>query len=207
MSGSNENKTPEVVASNGAPAASAKPPEASNVDPHWLSDRLNQARRAQLKELGAENVDDVKAALADLKSKREAEKTAADKAAEALQRAASAESSATALKAVVTEYAARQMFALTDSQKAAVTAIAGDDPALQLKAITALQPTWSAALAAAAPKVEPTAADTAPPANAPAPATVSTPNHRAQYDALRKSNPFAAALYANEHGGAIYGDG
>ncbi len=180
--------------------------KAEDTEPHWLSARLERERATMLKKLGFESVEDAQASAVEIKTKREAEKTSADKAAESLARAKKAEAKEKALTEAVSEFASRQMIGLTDEQKAAVTTIAGEDPAQQLKAIAALQPTWAKA-EVAAEAVAAKAVDTAPKANAPAQTTTSETNHRAQYEALRKSNPFAAAAYGVAHPDAVFGTG
>lgn len=205
MSDPKETIVPEVP----APQEPVAPKEAAKVpenEPHWLNARLERERASMLKKFGFESVEDAQASATELKVKREAEKTAVDKAAEALSRAKKAETQAKALSETVSEYATRELGGLSEEQKAAVTAIAGEDPALQLKAIAALQPTWVKATETAKP-VPAKAIDTAPPANAPAPTATSETNHRAQYEALRKSNPFAAAAYGTMHSVAVFGNG
>ena len=175
-----------------------EPKKADDAEPHWLNARLERERASTLKKAGFETLEEAQASASELKAKREAEKTAADKAAEALSRAKRAESSEKDLKEAVSEYAARQLVGLSEDQKAAVVAIAGGDAALQLKAIAALQPTWAKPEAPVKPEAA-KAVDTAPPANAPSQTATSETNHRAQYESLRKSNPFAAALYGAAH--------
>ncbi len=172
-------------------------------EPHWLNARLERERASMLKKAGFESLEEAQASASELKVKREAEKTAADKAAEALGRAKKAESKEKALTEAVTEFASRQMMGLTEEQKAAVVLIAADDPAQQLKAIAALAPTWVKPAEAA--KAAPKAVDTAPPANAPSQASTSETNHKAQYEALYKSNPFAAAAYGLAHAADVFG--
>jgi hypothetical protein len=195
-----------------APAAvdpSAKPP--------WLDERLERERRATqekiLKDLGVEDVDAAKKAIADAKAKADAEKSAAEKAAEYKTKLDAESRRAAEYEATLKEHAARMLVGLTDEQKAAVSKLAGDDPLKQLQTIQALAPTWAkreaegaaAAAAAAAAKAAANAATvpphtTAPPATAPSGTQqTSPPNHREVYEALRKTNPFAASQYATEH--------
>jgi len=203
---SDPKETPASETPAEAPAkAEVKAEKKDEGDPHWLNARLERERASMLKKLGFETLEEAQATASELKAKREAEKTAAEKAADALTRASKAESKEKALSEAVAEFASRQMIGLTVEQKAAVTVIAGEDPALQLKAIAALQPTW-AKEAAAAVKAEPAkAVDTAPPANAPSQTGTSETNHRAQYEALSKTNPFAAAAYGLAHSGEVFG--
>ncbi len=172
-------------------------------EPHWLNARLERERASMLKKFGFETVEEAQASSAELKAKREAEKTAADKAADALSQLKKSQSKEKALTEAVSEFASRQLSGLSDEQKAAVALIAGDDAALQLKAIAALQPTW--AKPAEAAKLETKAVDTAPPANAPASTATSEINHKAQYESLKNSNPFAAAAYGLAYASEVFG--
>lgn len=187
-----------------APAAAASAP-ASNEDPHWLKPRLEQAKASVLRELGVDDVEAAKKALAEAKAKADAEKTAAEKAAEYKTKLDTESAEKARLAATVAEHAARMLMGLTAEQQKAVKDIAGDDAAAQLRAIGALQPTWSAqratqaAEAAAAAPAAVAPATTSPAPSAPNGAVTSPPDHRAIYVELRRSNPFAAAAYAEQH--------
>jgi hypothetical protein len=194
-----------VPATPAAPVAPAPPAVQPEGEPKWLPERLDRERRAALKAAGFENVDEAKAAKAELDAKRNAQKTAEQKAAETQAKLDAEAQRAASLLGVVGEWAGRQMLGLTAEQQTAVKAIAGDDPAAQLKAITALQPTWNRAdptPPVAAPPA--TLATTVPTVGAPTPATVSEPNHKAQYEALKAVNPFAAAQYMTAHMNEIF---
>lgn len=192
-----------------APAAAAPPaaqPTKTSSDsekPHWLDARLERERKAVLRDLGVDDVEAAKAALAELAAKREGEKSAAQRAAE-LDAALKAErESAGAMRDALTAFASGAMSALTEAQRAAVTAVAGDDPAKQVRTIEAMRPTWAASaqappLPAAAP---PAPADTAPARSAPSDSgSVSPPDTRAVYEELRKTNPIIAARFAQANG-------
>ncbi len=197
MSDPKETVASEIV-TNGAPEK-VDVKKSDDTEPHWLNARLERERASTLKKAGFETLEEAQASASELKAKREAEKTAAEKAAEAVARAKKAESGEKVLKEAVTDFANLQLKGLSDDQKAAVVAIAGDDAALQLKAIAALQPTWTKPEAPAKQEATVKAVDTAPPANAPAQTATSETNHKAQYESLRKTNPFAAALYGAAH--------
>lgn len=213
MSDPKEPVTPKVgetvVATTSPPLAAAVEatklpiPKAEEAEPHWLNARLERERAATLKKAGFESLEDAQASANEIKAKREAEKTTAEKAADSLARAKKAEFGEKALKEAVTEFATLQMTTLSAEQKAAVVLIAGEDPALQLKAIAALAPTWNKP--AEAQKVAKAAADTVPPANAPSQTATSETNHRAQYESLRTSNPFLAATYGLAHATDVHG--
>lgn len=202
-----------------APAAPAAAPEAKpkaeaevkpkveadpNAEPHWLSARLERERAATLKKAGFETLEEAQASATALKTQREAEKTTAEKAADALVRASKAESGEKALKEAVGEFAKGQMSTLSPEQKAAVELIAGENAALQLKAIAALAPTWAKPAGEAVKAAPPKAVDTAPGANAPPPVVTSDVDHKAQYQALHKTNPFAAAAYGLAHATDVF---
>lgn len=193
--------TPESAAAVVVDSSTAKlnnTPE--NEKPAWLDARLERERAKVLKDLGIDSVDDAKKALAELNAKREAEKTAAQKAAdlETSLKATKAENEnmASALNA----YAKAQMGTLTEAQRQAVVGVAGEDPAKQLKTIEALKPTWVSASAPAVPAVE-APKDTAPAPAAPKDGTTSSPpDSKAIHAELKKTNPILAARYALSNG-------
>jgi hypothetical protein len=200
------------------PAASPAPapatpdprvPQPSDENQPWFQARLKEARARLLEDLGITDEAKAKAQLAAAQKAEDEKKSIADKLTETSSKLTTAAAETQRLLAITTEFAARQMVALTAEQQTAVKAIAGDDPAAQLKAITALQPTW-AAQASAAPAAPaqpaPPASGTAPPPNAPASTQVSQPNHREVHAALLKKNPFAAAEYAEAHLADVFPD-
>lgn len=193
-------KPPVAAAPPAAPSAPAGEP---NEKPSWLDARLDRERRSLLKELGIENVDDGKKAIADLKAKQDAEKTSAQKAAELAESLKSTKAQNEELSKALGTYAKSKLASLTESQRAAVVALAGEDAAKQIDAIEKLSPTWapSPAPAPAAPAPAPKPADTAPAPSAPkdGPST-SPPDPKAVYAELKKTNPVIAARYAAAHG-------
>lgn len=226
---------PPTPAPPAAPSTTAQPagtPAAPERDPNWINDRIARAKKSAetglLRELGVESLEDAKTAISELTAKRNAEKTASQKATE-YETALKAERARIAsLTEAVTAHASAQLATLTDEQRAAVTAIAGEDPAAQLKTLEALRPTWKAAApAAAASTATPTGANpstgtpppagttpaapaapaTPPPADtAPAPSApkdshnISPADPKAVYAELKKTNPVVAARYAFAHG-------
>jgi hypothetical protein len=191
------------------PPAAKPQVQASELPPEALSARLeqakNSARAALLAELGVTDVDSAKSAVALARTAAEAAKSDAQKLAEA-QAALTRQTEALAVAV------AQAQSGLTDEQKAAVTAIAGQDQALWLKTFGALAPTWgkpalpvvpvaapAAPVAPAAPPVAPPPATTAPLAPNSPPSSTSPVNHRATYEALKQTNPFAAAGYLTSH--------
>lgn len=191
----------EVVAV--APPIESVKPKVEDTEPHWLNARLERERAATLKKAGFESLEDAQASSTAQKAQREADKTAAEKAAEANAQLKKSQTKEKALTEAVSEFASLQMTTLSAEQKAAVELIAGEDPALQLKAIAALAPTWVKPVDATKTAVK--AVDTTPPANAPSQTTTSEINHKAQYEALRTSNPFAAAAFGLAHATEVHG--
>lgn len=191
-----------------APAPQPAAPPAPGAEPAWLADRLDRERRAVLKALGVEKVDDAKAALDAYKQAQDAAKTEAEKTAERIAALTRASARADELEEIAKSRVAYELGRLTPEQQAAVSAIAGTDAAAQLKAITALTPTWAASAppAAAPPAAAPPPATSAPPPVAPPPAgqQVSGVDHKAEYQRLKATNPIAAGAYLNAHSREIY---
>lgn len=192
-----------------APAqpVAAPPPEQPLLNSQQLNDRIAQAKRSEreavLRELGVSSPDEVKAALAAKKAADDANKSAAEKAADLARQLEASTSKAAALELAVKERASLELASLTDAQRAAVQAVAGDDAASQLRAIDKLKPTW-----AAAPKPLPAPASTsaAPAAPPSKDAPAADVDHSAVYDALKKSNPMMAADYQDRYGAQITAD-
>lgn len=209
-----------------APAAPATPPAAPDAKPHTaaadlppeaLKARLDSAkeaaRRELLTELGVSDPKDVKASLAELKTRRDAEKTESERLAARVAELEGKAAKAEHATQVAARRAAAELASLTDAQRAYVAKAAGDDPLRQLETIDTLRETGlltappavpapaqtPGAAPAAAPPTPP--ATTAPTAGAPPPSgTVSPVDHKATFDSLRKSNPVVAAAYARRHG-------
>lgn len=220
--------TPVTPPAPAVPPAAAAPPE---LDPTWLNGRLARSKEQGAKDLlatiGAETPEQAKAAIAAAKAAEDAAKTAEQRAAEARTRAQQLEADNARSSALIREQASRMMMVLTAEQQKAVTDFAGDNPAEQLRAIQHFAPLWSAkAQQAVAEQVTATApvatppAPGAPPVAAPPPALPATtspppaappsaspgapPNHRAQYEQLAQTNPFAAAAYGLENFSAVH---
>lgn len=167
-----------------------------------------EARAAQLKSLGVENEDELKAALKDRQERLDAEKSQADKLADITARHAETSKRAQRYETIIKARATAELADLTDEQRAAVESLAGDDPAETLKAITALRPTWGKPATkddAADEKPKPPPVDTAPSRNsAPNDDNTSPPDHKAVWEAMKAKNPIAAAGYYNSHKQQIF---
>jgi len=192
----------EVVSTDSDVAAPAA--AESKVEPTWIKARLEQAERATqakiLKELGSTDFAEVKTAMADLAARREAQKTAEQKAAELGARLSSVEQEKATLAEALKGYAASQLEGLTETQREAVVEVAGEDPAAQLKAIKVMSKTWSAKPSAEAPAAKAPVANTSAGRNAPAANGSSTPLPiKSQYAALRETNPWAASRLGDQH--------
>lgn len=214
-----------IAAPAAPPVAPAPAPDAADPGdgslPKWVAARLEQAKRSAaadvLRAIGAETPEAAADAVKRARAAADAEKTAAQQAAEAQQRAASLQKERDDLHTTVGTVATAQLSALTAEQRAAVTAIAGDNPAAQLRTIAALRPTWTvvappaAPPAVVAPPVAPAApSPPAPPANtapqAGAPPAGSPPavtDHLAVLKGLESTNPIRAARYRTTYAGEI----
>lgn len=185
---------PATLAAPAAPAATD-----TDKDPQWLGARLERERQKMLKDLGVESVDDAKKAIADLNAKRDAEKTAAQKATEAESALKVEKAKSDEMAKTLGAYAKSKLASLTDAQRNAVLAIAGEDASKQLTAIETLSPTWASPSAPPAAPVKP--ADTAPAPSAPKDGTLLSPtDHKAIHAEMVKTNPVIAARYALAHG-------
>lgn len=181
-----------------APAPAAAAPAEDKYE--WLAPRLERERKALLKELGVDNVDTARKAIATAK--------AAEAAAPAPAKAASEGQTDALARQIKTQsevfgvLAKDQLAALTEEQRTAVAAVAGDDPALQLKTISALRPTWASAAAPAATAQPAAPKDTATAPSAPKDGvtTQSPPDLKAMHADYQKTNPVFAARFALANG-------
>lgn len=198
-----------------APAApAAAPPKAGDLPDEALRQRLERERakggeeavQAMLSKLGVTSEADISAALTAFKAAQDAAKTTEEKLAELNLVKEQISAKTAQYETIIKARATAELSELTDEQTNAVKAIAGDDPAQQLKAIDALKPTWKQG-PTAAPEPAPPAppADTAPArAAAPDATNQSPPDHKAVWEAMQKTNPFAAAAYYQKHRTEIF---
>lgn len=196
-------KQTEQLTPEPAPVAETKSEEPNGSDPRWLPERLERERRKILRELGAENVSDVKAALGELKDRQNQEKTELERLQARNTELETAATQRDDLVAMVARQSDVELAALTEGHRAAVMAVAGDDPQKRLAAIRALQPTWTTeqkpgAVSVAAPVA------TAPTSPAPSAASsAASTNHLATLEDLEQTNPVMAAQYRLRHWKAI----
>jgi hypothetical protein len=197
-----------------APASSAgQPPPAAPSDDkislsqQALNERLARAKRSALdealKELGVDNLEAAKGAVAKARELEEAKKSEIEKFSEKVKALEPEAKKAKDLSDRLARYADAELSKLTEPQKAAVLAIAGEDKARALDTIEALRPTWAAAPAAASATLPAPAKTTA---SGPAPAATAAPtiDHKAVYEALKAEHPMKAAQYALAHSRDIY---
>lgn len=200
------------------PAAPANPPaatpsKAGDLPDEALRQRLERERakggeeavQAMLSKLGVTSEADISAALTAFKAAQDAAKTTEEKLAELNLVKEQISAKTAQYETIIKARATAELSELTEEQTNAVKAIAGEDPAQQLKAIDALKPTWKQS--ASAPKPAPPAppADTAPArAAAPDATNQSPPDHKAVWEAMQKTNPFAAAAYYQKHRTEIF---
>lgn len=182
-------------------APAAKTAKANADEPDWLPSRLERERSKVLKDLGVTNLDDAKKAIEAAKIAQEAQKTDAQKRAEAEAALKAAQDQAKEMTDALSVLAKSQMGALTDAQKNAVLTVAGDDPAKQIRTIDALRSTWAGAAAPAATAVSAPPTDTAPAPAAPKDGAVAPPpDAKAVHEELKKTNPVLAARFAIANG-------
>jgi hypothetical protein len=220
--------TPAVAA---APAAAPAAPPATTVegapagappDPNWLKQRFAQNEKAAqaklLKDLGVTTVDEAKAKIEASKKLEDEKKSEIQRAQDQVKALEPVAQRGKKLEETVNAYAAREMATLTEAQRTTVVGLAGEDPAAQLETIEKLKaggllappapppPAAGAPPAPARPAVPPPASTTSA-GGAPPPASASTPDHKAVYESLQKTNPVAASHYALRHEDAIFGTG
>jgi DNA-binding transcriptional MerR regulator len=115
----------------------------------WLKGRLDRAtesgKKALLKDLGTDNLDEIKAALEIKRQSEEAKKTLEQKAAEAAAEIERYKAELATYKAATAAQATETLSKLPADRRAAIASLAGDDPAKQLDAYRVLYPTWIAA--------------------------------------------------------------
>jgi hypothetical protein len=200
---------PQSITTPASPPPAPPPPAPTEPSekPAWLDARLDQAKKAAIRDQLGVDPEEAKRIVAEHNARIESAKAAEVRAAELKTKAEQLEAQANEQHKVIAEHAARQMVGLTAEQIAAVKEVAGDDPAKQLRAIGALAPTWAkAAPGQTQQQASAPPATTAPPPNAPPAASTSPANNRAAYQDLRARNPFAAAAFGKANPDA-YGGG
>lgn len=197
--------TPGTPPAPPPPAASSTPQPADENQP-WFKERLERARRDALADVGITDPDKAKKILADAAKAEEERKSQGEKLGETSKelerlRAENARKD----EAIKTQVTA-EMAALTPEHQAVIRELAPDtDPTAQLRHIAILRKTWGSPTAASTPgappppPVTPPANTSGPPAAPPPAAPESPPDHSAVYAELNKTNPFAAANYAQAH--------
>jgi hypothetical protein len=190
-------------------------------EPSWFKPRIDQAKRSGktevLSALGVKDEAEAKALLDKARAVEEAAKTELQKAKEKADGFETRAKRADALEAAVKSQSDIELASLTEAQRAIVADIIGDDPATIVQKLPKLKASWATAAPAAAQAAAqvvaaplapaaplPAPATTSPPPNAPGGSTVATPDHKAEYVALKAKNPHQAALYLNAYSDKIY---
>jgi hypothetical protein len=200
-----------------APAApEAKPRvQVAELPPDALKPRLEQERRKgredALSELGM-TPDEAKALLAEKREREEAQKSLEQRNAEEQAARKAAEASAERARAAVQRNNEALLAKLPEDRRAALADAAGDDPLEMAKQLDLLRRFGVVAQDPTPPPAETKPAEpakpqgTAPPPNAPGPATTSPTqvDHKTNYQQIRKDNPFLAAAYGGQHAGEVY---
>ena len=195
---------PSAALAATAPAI-ALPAATEDHNPAWLAERLRRQEATLLSELGIKSKEEARAAIEAARKAEEANKTAEQRAADALAKFEAAEKQLAGSNALLLEQAGRMMMALDATHQAAIRKIAPDsDPSGQLRTIAALAPIWTAqsvAVQAAMAATQTPASGTAPAPSAPGDVALnSPPDHKAIYRDIKSQNPFAAAAYGLSHG-------
>lgn len=179
--------------------ASQQPATQPQGEPTWLPERLKRAEESAVKDLlkstGFASLDELKAA----KALVDAQKTEAQRVAERLAALEPKAKEAEDYKARLERYADGVLASLTEAQRAAVLSLSGGDKAKALDAVEALKPTWVQTAAPSQPAAVPVAAATAPAASAPKDSSASSKPKTAEWEELKKVNPFAAAQFRFQH--------
>lgn len=183
---------------NGVPDEEPQP----GKEPNWFEKRIEQATKSAasevLKSLGVESLDAAKERLSELQKLKDEQLTEQERTAKQLEELKPQAQRAVALEKSLSGYAEQAVSKLTAEQAEAVKGIAGDDPARILDTITKLTPTWKAA-APAAPEAKPEPKDTAPQGGPPEAGNQSPVDYSAEYERLKKTNPFEASDLLRAH--------
>jgi len=183
------------------PAKDENGPDEIKMPKSAFNARLDQARTALLKELGIDNLDAGKAAIASAKAADEAKKSDAERAATSKTALEKAQADLAEATSTMSEVAKATLEGLTEEQKATVLELAGDDPARQIKTVNTLKKSWASSPPQTAPALA-AVPNTAP--TQPAPKdngnTGSAPDPQAIFVELMKTNPFAGTRYGEANG-------
>lgn len=187
-------------------AVKAETKEVKGEDHAWVAERLEREQRKLLKELGVENLDEAKAALKEIKARKDADKSHELKAQELEQKLAKSTEHGEKLSSSLKTFASAKLASLTPEQQAAVKAIAKSDPALQLETIEALAPTWATAapIKSEATKV---IANTSSSRDMPAATVAVATDKKAEYLRMNETNPVMAGRFLLQYRSEIYPDG
>lgn len=199
---------PKVATEPSAPAKVEAPKDSNEPDQSWLKERLDRSRlsgrKELLEELGITDPAAAKEAIEAARKAAEDQKTLAEKLAEKSTAAEQFAARSKALEATLKSHADAMLAGLSDDQKASIQAIAGEDAQKIVDTVTALKWGPSALRAESALPAKAPVSDTAPSKKAPSEENTSPPDYKSQYEALRASNPYAAAVYMNRYASRIY---
>lgn len=196
---------------NPSPKAEADPGDGSM--PAWVAKRLEQKERAVWREAGFANAEEAKATKAERDALKEATKSAEQKAADRVTELEKAAAERDELKKDLADYAEAALAKLPEDERAFILEAAPRSPAKQLRLVekyVAMQAKKAANSAAAATTTEPAKqprpapASTTAAGNAPAAASTSPVNHRAEYERLKSTNEWAAMKYLRLHKAEIF---
>jgi len=177
----------------------AKPDDPNN--PPWLPERLKSAKataqRELLESLGVKDGDELKTALAELKTLKTSTLTEAQQKDARIKELEPQAAEALRVKATLKALVDERFAALPEAQQQAIDAIAEGDPERRLQMLRvrdALVATQTPTTPAAPPK--PTPATTTPPGAPPAPATPAAPDTPFTiYERKLTEDPMGASIF------------
>lgn len=175
------------------PPPAVTTPLTLEAEPTWLPSRLAREKNAMLKDLGANSIEEAKAAIALANKQREDAKSHELRASELQTQLDASKKVQIELETSLKTFATSKLASLTEEQRKAVLDVAGEDPARQVKIMDALAPTWvkPAAVAALAAPVK-VVANTAPPGEQPSGVVSPPTTKKAEYERLKTVNPILA---------------
>lgn len=181
------------------------------ADPKWLASRLDRERKKLLRDLGVENEDEVKKAIARAKELEDANKSEMEKLREQNEKLRKELEVSKDYKEAVAVSAQKELSKLSEQQKAYVESVAGEDPAKVIKTIESLKASGLLKVEPVTPPVvqAPPApprvpATTAPGGQPPKPVETTVPSTTLEvWESLQKTNPFLAASFYTKNAASI----
>lgn len=174
-------------------------PKPDDKEPSWLAGRLERERKALLKDLGVEDVKDVKVALADYKKIKDSEKTELEKYKAENEELKKSTARMTEVEETLKSQSESLLSTITPEQKEALIKVVGSDPAKLIAAITNFKTAkfFDSKSVEPKPKTPPVTSGAAP--HVPGSVAPGQVDHLSTYDQLKTTNPYLASLYLNKY--------